>query len=157
MPFTCDKHGFILYGDSCLNCERERAPITPKITPPTPRFSPRIFDSFRCDGADAMAMAITPRFSTKLLAQTAQPMSAKMEVLVKKLSERMQQEADKSLMGALYFGSTPTTGAQTPPEDFSLDETMFSPPRRQPIKYLAWDYARPSLIMGSVVRLKVET
>lgn len=36
MAFTCDKHGFILYGNSCLNCEREQEPITP----PIPRKSP---------------------------------------------------------------------------------------------------------------------
>lgn len=97
MPFTCDKHGFILYGDSCLNCERERAPITPKITPPIPRKSPLCADNIRSDGADAMAMAITPRFSTRLLAQTAQPVDAKMEALIKKLSERFLQEMHKEL------------------------------------------------------------
>ncbi len=60
MPFTCDKHGYILYGDTCLNCDREREPITPKITPPTPRFSPRHIDSIQDGGAFALAMTITP-------------------------------------------------------------------------------------------------
>lgn len=59
MAFEC-KHGQILYGTTCLNCEREREQITPKITPRAPRKPPRIFDSFRCDAADAAAMAIAP-------------------------------------------------------------------------------------------------
>ena len=57
MPFNCDKHGYILHGTTCLNCEREQEQITPKITPQTPR---GIFDSFRSDGADAAAMATAP-------------------------------------------------------------------------------------------------
>jgi hypothetical protein len=69
MPFTCDKHGFILYGNSCLNCERERVPITPKITEQThyPKWHFRtkalsrgeVLDLYP-SGADAAAMAIAP-------------------------------------------------------------------------------------------------
>lgn len=36
MPFNCDKHGYILYGATRLNCERDREQITPQ----TPKFSP---------------------------------------------------------------------------------------------------------------------
>lgn len=58
MPFEC-KHGQILYGTTCLNCEREQEQITPKITPQTPRFSPLYADNIR-DGADALRMAMAP-------------------------------------------------------------------------------------------------
>lgn len=40
MPFNCDKHGYILYGATRLNCEREQEQIAPKITPQAPLFSP---------------------------------------------------------------------------------------------------------------------
>lgn len=181
MTFICDKHGLILCGDTCINCEREREQITPKITPPTPRFSPRHIDSIHGGGAFAMAMtimAIKPDAQTEgFLKWRKACESAAIEGFcavraqegIKKISDGLQQAADQSLL-ALLFGPAPDAGAQSAPPgavsvdelrrqiDAVMEESRLMEPKPMITNFMGLDLAKgPSVTVKSIAGLRVET